>query len=281
MPADTLSLAGKIAIVTGSGRENGIGAGIALALGRNGASVTINYVSDSSAKRAHVLADKVRAVGGQATVVQASVVTPEGAQRIVQETLEAFGTDHIDILGKFHGVTIVSKSAVADCLYVFVVNNAGIGWQAATLDHKPEDISRVLDINVKGPVLVAQATVPHMPPGGRIINITSTASKLGIPDLPVYGASKAAMDSLTSSWAREWGRSRGLTVNSVAPGPVLTDMIPSEKVDRLERWQTAMARAAERPGTIEDIGDAVLLLASEKSRWITGQYISVSGGVTN
>ncbi|EMR68541.1 putative short chain type protein [Eutypa lata UCREL1] len=259
MPADTLSLAGKIAIVTGSGRENGIGAGIALALGRNGASVTINYVSDSSAKRAHVLADKVRAVGGQATVVQASVVTPEGAQRIVQETLEAFGTDHIDIL----------------------VNNAGIGWQAATLDHKPEDISRVLDINVKGPVLVAQATVPHMPPGGRIINITSTASKLGIPDLPVYGASKAAMDSLTSSWAREWGRSRGLTVNSVAPGPVLTDMIPSEKVDRLERWQTAMARAAERPGTIEDIGDAVLLLASEKSRWITGQYISVSGGVTN
>lgn len=102
MPVDTLSLEGKVAIVTGSGRENGISAGIALALGRNGAAVTVNYVSDSVAKRAHALADKIKSLGGRATVIQASVKTPEGAKRIVQETLKAFGTSYIDILGKFH-----------------------------------------------------------------------------------------------------------------------------------------------------------------------------------
>jgi len=100
MPVDTLSLAGKIAIVTGSGRENGIGAGIARALARNGAAVTINYVSDSVTKRAQALADSITADGGRATVVRASVETPEGAKSIVQETLKAFGTDKIDILGK-------------------------------------------------------------------------------------------------------------------------------------------------------------------------------------
>lgn len=100
MPADTLSLEGKIAIVTGSGRENGIGGGIALRLATNGAYITINYVSDSVTSRAQALADKIRALGGRAAVVQASVETPEGAQRIVQETLKAFETDRIDILGK-------------------------------------------------------------------------------------------------------------------------------------------------------------------------------------
>ncbi|KAK7757171.1 hypothetical protein SLS62_000720 [Diatrype stigma] len=259
MPVDTLSLEGKVAIVTGSGRENGIGAGIAMALGRNGASVTINYVTDSVAERAQAVADKVRAVGGRATVVQASVDTPEGAQRIVQETLKAFGTDHIDIL----------------------VNNAGSGWLGGTLDHKPENVQSVLDTNIKGPIFVSQATVPHMPPGGRIINISSTASKLGLDDLPIYGATKAALDSLTFSWAKEWGRSRGITVNSVAPGPVVTDIVPAAFVEQAQAPQIQMTRAANRAGTQEDLGDAVLLLVSEKSRWITGQYISVSGGVTN
>lgn len=72
-----------------------------------------------------------------------------------------------------------------------------------TLEHTPDVIDRIFDINVKGPIYVAQAVVPHMPPGGRIINITSTASKVGMHDMPVYGASKAALDSLTYSWAKE------------------------------------------------------------------------------
>jgi len=95
---DNLSLAGKVAIVTGSGRENGIGAGIAFALARNGAAVTINFVSDSSAPRAEAIAKKIQREGGRATVVRASV-DQEGSRRLVQETLKAFKTDHVDILG--------------------------------------------------------------------------------------------------------------------------------------------------------------------------------------
>ncbi|KAJ4321425.1 hypothetical protein N0V84_005347 [Fusarium piperis] len=259
MTVDTLSLAGKVAIVTGSGRENGIGAGIAIALARNGAAVTINYISDSVTERANALADKIRGIGGRVAVVQTTVDTPEGAKFLVKETLKAFGTDHIDIL----------------------VNNAGWGTASASLDMKPEDVARTFDVNVKGPIFVSQAAVPHMPPGGRVINITSTASKLGQADIPIYGASKAALDSLTWSWAKEWGSSHGITVNSVAPGPVVTDIVPPEFQEELHREHINNARAAHRVGTKEDIGDAVLLLVSEKSRWITGQYISVSGGLSN
>jgi NAD(P)-dependent dehydrogenase (short-subunit alcohol dehydrogenase family) len=113
MPVDTLSLAGTAAIVTGSGRENGIGAGIAVALARNGAAVTINYISDSVTKRAHAFADKIKADGGLATVVQTTVDTPEGAQFLVQETLKAFGTDHIDILVRLpHFISVTEKYMV-------------------------------------------------------------------------------------------------------------------------------------------------------------------------
>jgi NAD(P)-dependent dehydrogenase (short-subunit alcohol dehydrogenase family) len=99
MSPDTLSLEGKVAIVTGSGRENGIGAAIASALGRNGASVVINYVSDSSASRAANVAAAIRSLGAKAIVVQADVSKPEGAAKLVKETLDGFQTDKIDILG--------------------------------------------------------------------------------------------------------------------------------------------------------------------------------------
>lgn len=100
MTADSLSLQGKIAIITGSGRENGIGAGIALALARNGASVVVNYVSSSSKDRAVGVAETLRRAGGQAIVVQAAVYTLEGARNLVQQTLTGFQTNQIDTLGK-------------------------------------------------------------------------------------------------------------------------------------------------------------------------------------
>lgn len=99
MALDTLSLAGKVAIVTGSGRENGIGGGIARTLARNGAAVTLNYVSEKSTARAEEVAQSIRDLGARVAVVRASVATQEGASKIVSETLEAFGVDHIDILG--------------------------------------------------------------------------------------------------------------------------------------------------------------------------------------
>ncbi|EFY94118.1 hypothetical protein MAA_10422 [Metarhizium robertsii ARSEF 23] len=260
MAVDTLSLEGKVAIVTGSGRENGIGAGIALALARNGASVVVNHLSDSSADRAANVAQMLRQAGGKAIVVQTSVDTLEGAKYIVQKTLEGFQTDHIDIL----------------------VNNAGVGYASRILDEiNQAEADRVYQINVNGPLYMAHAVVPHMPPGGRIINISSTNAKLGHELLSTYSASKAALDNLTVSWAGELGRSKGITVNSVAPGPVLTDIIPKEQMDAIMQPQIDMTKAADRAGTPADIGDAVLLLVNEKARWITGQNISVSGGVTH
>jgi NAD(P)-dependent dehydrogenase (short-subunit alcohol dehydrogenase family) len=100
MTADDLSLAGKVAIVTGSGRENGIGAGIAVALAHNGAAVTINYVNDHVAERAAAVAEGIKKAGGRATVVKADVTTPEGAKSLVDGTLKGLGVDHIDILGE-------------------------------------------------------------------------------------------------------------------------------------------------------------------------------------
>ncbi|GKT42517.1 short chain dehydrogenase atnD [Colletotrichum spaethianum] len=259
MTADTLSLEGKVAIVTGSGRENGIGAGIALALARNGASVVVNYVSDSTKNRAANVCESLRKAGGQAIAVQAAVDTIEGARDLVNKTLEGFKTDHIDIL----------------------VNNAGTAFfSPITGEPNVEELAKVFQLNVLGPFYMVNGVVPHMPPGGRIINISSTNAKKGNAKISTYAASKAALDSLTWTWAEELGRSKGLTVNSVAPGPVLTDIYPKGREEELMASEIALTRAENRAGTPEDIGDAVLLLVNEKSRWITGQYVGVNGGLT-
>lgn len=119
-----------------------------------------------------------------------------------------------------------------------------------------------------------------MPRGGRVINIGSEASRLGMAPIAIYGAAKAAQDALTYSMAMEVGRSHGITVNTVSPGPVDTEALPKEQAEKVNGFLVPMTRAEGRVGTTGDIADAVLLLVSEKSRWITGQVISVSGGIT-
>ncbi|OAQ98870.1 hypothetical protein LLEC1_07625 [Akanthomyces lecanii] len=274
---DTLSLENKVAIVTGSGRENVIGAGIALA--RNGASVVVHFVSGSSKARAAQVCETLQGVGGQAIAVQAALDTIEGAKLLVRRTLEGFNTEHIDIL----------------------VNNAGVAYFCPVTEELDlEQLSDVFQINVLGPFNMVHAVLPNMPRGGRIINISSTSSKRGNVNISTYAASKAALDSLTWTWAGEGcisppfpihryknrlhfkhlGRSRGITVNAIAPGPVLTELYPKGHEQALMATEIALTRAELRAGATADIGDAVLLLVNEKSRWITGQYISVSGGVT-
>ncbi|WDK10917.1 hypothetical protein CGRA01v4_02196 [Colletotrichum graminicola] len=206
MSTDSLSLSNKVAIITGSGRENGIGAAIALALARAGARVYINYISESSATRAAQVVSNIEAAVGKgvATSIRADVSTTEGSRKIVEETLCSFGVDHIDI----------------------IVNNAS-----------------------------------YM--------------------MAIYGAVKAAMDQLTWTLAQEVGRDgKNITVNTVAPGPTLTDTLPPvPEVEPMKDFLLSRTRAEERVTMVEDVADAVLLLASEKSRWITGQFISASGGI--
>ncbi|KAI1637548.1 hypothetical protein F4809DRAFT_661052 [Biscogniauxia mediterranea] len=237
MSPETLSLVGKVAIITGRGRENGLGAGIAEALARNGASITINYVSDSTVPVA---------------AIQADVTTTDGASQLVTRTLKAFSVDHIDIL----------------------VNNAGGGLPISTLDASDEEIHTAFAINVFGPIYMVRAVMPHIPPGGRIINVSSVYSKICHKTTPFYKSSKAACDSLTCTWAAEFGRGHGITVNTVAPGPVDTDLQRQHRRNNPDEGQplddlVKMTRAGDRFGRIED----------EKSRWITGQYIDVGGGI--
>ena len=178
------------------------------------------------------------------------------------------------------------------------------------MDITPAQLQREFGSNVFGTVYLTQAVVDigKMPQGGRIINISSIASKQGLGGVSVYSAAKAAQDSLTASFAGEvsntrhivsgkrrkvgshnnlqLGKSRGITVNAIAPGPVPTDtskpflVKPDGSPTDMQIAMHAMTRAAARLGTTEDIADAVLLLASEKSRWITAQWISLSGGIT-
>ncbi|KIX06766.1 uncharacterized protein Z518_04742 [Rhinocladiella mackenziei CBS 650.93] len=259
MRPDTLSLKGKIAIITGSGKENGIGAGIATALAQNGAWVVVNYVSEATDPRAANVAAKIEQDGGKVAVVQADVSTPEGAKKIIAETVKAFNAERIDVLG----------------------NNAGAGATGPAMQASDEDLKKVFGVNVFGPLYMIRAVVPLMPRGGRIVNVSSIASKMGMAVIPLYSSAKAAQDQLAYALAMELGRGNGITINTVAPGPVPTDGLPKGPVaDAIHDALVPLTRAEERMGTVEDIADAVLLLVSEKSRWITGQYISTSGGMT-
>ncbi|KAL8822308.1 MAG: hypothetical protein Q9191_006955 [Dirinaria sp. TL-2023a] len=263
MAPDDLSLAGKTALITGSGRENGVGAAIARAFARNGAAVALHYVSEGSKPRAEkVAADIARDSGNKTTVVHGSVRDYNATRQMVSQALEGLDTDHIDILGD--GATQPL-------------------WKAT-----PEHLESSFGVNVYGPIYLTQAVVNigKMPRGGRIINIGTVVSKMGMAVAAVYAAAKAAQDSLTASWASELGFKHGITVNTLALGPVPTDtskqylVSPEGGPSEIHGAFVAMTRAEERVGTAEDVADAALLVASEKSRWITGQYISVSGGVT-
>lgn len=152
----------------------------------------------------------------------------------------------------------------------------------------PKEIEAEFGVNTFGSLYMTQAVVKtgKMPRGGRIINIGSIASKIGLSVAAVYAAAKAAQDSLTASWAGELGKSRGITVNTIAPGPVATDLAASFLTNAdgtasdMKTGIVAQTRAENRIGTAEDLADAALLVVSEKSRWITAQYLSVSGGIT-
>lgn len=211
MPADTLSLAGKTALVTGSGRETGIGAAIARALARNGASVAIHYVSEGSKARAEKVAmDISQEFGTKTTVVQGGVENPDAAKSMVEQILRAFGVDHIDILGMSWAAGVFFLffpgrwTRDERLMYLALVNNAGAARNTPLLEVKGEQLEYEFAVNVFGVIYMTQAVVGvgRMPQGGRIINIGSIASKVLVPP-PVYGATKAAMDALTAFWAGE------------------------------------------------------------------------------
>ncbi len=250
----SFALTGKIAIVTGGGRD--IGRAISLELARQGADVVINY--NSSAAEANATAAEVVALGRRALAVKADVTKKADIDRLVSEALR-FGNGRIDIL----------------------VNNAGGLVRRALLAELTEElIDEALRLNFTSVVLTCQAVIPHMVKQGRgsVVNISSIAGHNGgAATTPHYGPAKAAVSNLARSLTKEFA-GKGVTINSVAPGVI------QNRFHEVHTAPDAFAALIKnipigRAGTNEDVAGAVAFLASPAASYITGEVIHVNGGL--
>ncbi|WP_399920198.1 SDR family oxidoreductase [Streptomyces kanamyceticus] len=247
-------LADKTALVTGGSR--GIGRAVAVRLAADGALVAVHYGGNRAAAAETVA--RIAEAGGRAFAVQARFGDKGAMDRLFRELtagLADHGADGLDIL----------------------VNNAGIHSATAIGQLTEEEFDRLLAVNVSAPVFVVQRALPLLRDGGRIVNMGSAATRIANPLQIGYTVTKAAPAALGPSLANDLGR-RGITVNTVEPGVVLTDMIAHyaevpEAVARLEAI-TALGRIGEPA----DVADVVGFLAGPQGRWVTGQTIDVSGG---
>jgi len=240
-------LAGRRALVTGGSR--GIGAGIVRRLAADGAAVAFTYREAKGP--ATDLEREIIGSGGMAWAIQADSAVPEALRAAISETVEGFG-----------GLEVL-------------VNNAGTSHIAPIEEFPLAEYDRILAVNVRAIFVAIQAALPHLGPGGRIISIGSVmADRVPVSGLSVYSLSKAAVAGLTRGLARELGP-RGITVNTVQPGPVETDANPDagEFADAM-RSLTAVGHY----GQPHDIADAVAFLARAEARFVTGTAWNVDGG---
>lgn len=242
-----IDLAGQRALVTGGSR--GIGAAIALALAHNGADVAFTY--KASTTKADALVETIQRKGRRAFAIQADSADPEAITHAVREAVSSLGG--IDIL----------------------VNSAAVGLSGSITDIDLADYQRMMDINVRGPLLFAKATIPHLPKGGRIISIGSgLGERVPFPGITAYAMSKAALTSFTRGLSRELGP-QGITVNLVQPGSTDTESNPAdgESAD-FQRSMTSLGRFAEP----DEIANAVVFLASSAASVITGSIVTADAG---
>ena len=243
-------LEGKIALVTGASR--GIGRQIALTLGAKGAAVIVNY--NGSAQKAEEVVKEIEAAGGRAEALQCNVSDFEACGQMMADIVARYG--RLDIL----------------------VNNAGITRDNLLMKMSEEDFDAVIQTNLKGVFNCVKHVSRQMlkQKSGRIINISSVSGVLGNAGQANYCAAKAGVIGLTKSAARELA-SRGITVNAVAPGFINTDMTEclSDGVKAAAVEQIPMKHFGET----EDVANLVAFLASDAARYITGQVISVDGGM--
>jgi 3-oxoacyl-[acyl-carrier protein] reductase len=245
-----IDLGGKSALVTGGSR--GIGKAIGLRLATQGADVAFSYKGNEAAARE--TAREVQAMKRRALAVQGDVADVDSAENVVKAALEAFGK--IDIL----------------------VNNAGITRDDLIMRMSPEAWREVLETNLFGAFWMIKAVTRPMlkARGGRIINITSVSGQAGQTGQANYSAAKAGLIGLTKATARELA-SRGITVNAVAPGFVLTEL--TENLPDALKDEITARTPLGRFGTTEEVANAVAFLASDEAAYITGQVLAVDGGL--
>jgi 3-oxoacyl-[acyl-carrier protein] reductase len=240
-------LTGKVALVTGGSR--GIGAAIAQRLARDGAAVAITYVS--ARPKADEVVRAIEAAGGRALAIHADSADAEAVKSAVAETVRTFG--RLDVL----------------------VNNAGIAVVMPLDQFSLDDFDRMVAVNVRAVFVAVQEASRHMGDGGRIITIGSVnADRIPFAGGSVYAMTKAAVAGLTRGLARDLGP-RGITVNTVQPGPVDTDMNPADGpfAEALKGWL-----ALARYGRGDEIAGLVSYLASPEAGFVTGASLTIDGG---
>lgn len=251
MNKNIYSLQDKVALVTGASK--GIGAGIAKALARAGASVVVNYASSKSG--ADKVVDAIAKAGGKAVAEKGDVAHTAEAKKLIDTALKQYG--RLDI----------------------VVNNSGVFEMKPIEEISDEHFHRQFNINVLGLLHVTQAAVPHLREGASVINVSSVVSRLTPPGSAVYSGTKGAIDAITGVLARELAP-RGIRVNAVNPGLVETEGTHSAGMIGTD-WERGLIAQTPlgRTGQPADIADVVVFLASDDSRWMTGETLTVSGGL--
>ena len=245
-------LNGKVAVVTGASK--GIGAGIAKEFAAEGAAVVVNYASAKS--DADKIVDEISKAGGKALALQANVAKKSEVQRLFADAEKAFGK--IDIL----------------------VNSAGVYEFVPLEDVTEQQFHRMFDTNVLGLLLATQAALKHFKSdGGSIINIGSLASSLTPPTAVIYNGTKAAVDAVTRTLAKELGP-RKIRVNSINPGMVITEGsvaggYTEGDMRKMFESQTPLGRVGEP----RDIAPAAVFFASDDSSWVTGETLLIAGGL--
>jgi 3-oxoacyl-[acyl-carrier protein] reductase len=245
-------LHGKVAVVTGASK--GIGAAIARHLAAEGAAVVVNY--SSSKEAADRVVKEITNSGGTAVAVKANLADSADIKKLFAETKNKF--DKLDIL----------------------VNNAGI-YEFAPLENvTPEHFHKQFDLNVLGLVLASQEAAKHFgPSGGAIVNISSVVAHSPVATASVYSGTKAAVDAITRSLAKELGP-RNIRVNAINPGMVETEGLQGAGIAHSDfRKATEAQTPLGRIGRPDDIAPAAIFFASSDSSWITGETLTISGGL--